>query len=522
MKWLFVYLNTFILLCCLHLYAQYAGNKIVVHADQGKDTISKNIYGHFSEHLGHCIYGGIWVGEKSDIPNTRGIRNDVVQALREIAIPNLRWPGGCFADEYHWKNGIGPREQRPSMVNTNWGGVTEDNSFGTHEFLDLCEQLGCEPIITGNVGSGTVEEMAQWVEYLTSDNISPMTDLRKKNGREKPWNIHFWGLGNEAWGCGGTMEPDYYFNQAMRYSTYCRDYGNNHLYRIASGASDFDFHWTETIMSKWAAKPEWLRGGINGLSLHYYTICYDWDHKGSATVFNEKDMAHTLYQTLRMEEAIVKHSAIMDKYDPAKKIGLVVDEWGNWFDVEPGTNPGFLFQQNTLRDALVAGINLNIFNNHCDRVKIANIAQIVNVLQSVILTKGKEIVLTPTWYVFKMYKVHQNAVQLPIELSCVKYTYDTISVKAISASASKDKDGKIHISMVNLDVNKEQVVDCKITGLNVSSVTGDIITAKAMNAYNDFGKPAEVNIRPFNAANISNRGLQVVLPPKSVVMLELQ
>lgn len=498
-------------------------NTLVVHADDNSSAvISRHIYGHFSEHLGRCIYGGLWVGENSPIPNTRGIRKDVADALYQLGIPNLRWPGGCFADEYHWKNGIGPKENRASMVNTNWGGVTEDNSFGTHEFMELCEQIKCEPVITGNLGSGSVEEMSQWVEYLNSDNISPVTDMRKKNGRESPWNVKYWSLGNEAWGCGGNMEPDYYFNEAIRYATFCKDYNGKRLYKIACGPSEADYRWTETFMRMWAAKSDWLQASINGLSLHYYTICHTWEKKGSATQFTEKELAQTLYNTLRMEELIKKHAAIMDKYDPKKKMGLIVDEWGNWFDVEPGSNPGFLFQQNTLRDALVAGINLNIFNNYCDRVKMANLAQAVNVLQSVVLTRDEELVLTPTYFVFKMFKPHQEAVKLPITLNAANYTCDTLTMPAVSASASRDSLGKIHISLVNLDPNNVQLITVSIPGFHPAQISGEIITADSVQAYNDFGKKESVRIAPFSGAEMVKNILEVHLPAKSVVMLELQ
>ena len=406
---------------------------IVLNADITTDTISRHIYGNFSEHLGHCIYGGIWVGENSPIPNTRGIRNDVVAALKRLEIPNLRWPGGCFADEYHWMDGIGPRENRPKMINTHWGGVVEDNSFGTHEFLDLCEQIGTEPYICGNLGSGSVEEMSKWVEYITFDGKSPMADLRKQNGREKPWNVKFWGVGNENWGCGGNMTAEFYADQYKRYATYARNYGNNRLYKIAGGPSSGDYHWTETLMKN---VPLNL---MSGMSLHHYTITHNWTYKGSATQFTEDEYFSTIKSTLVMDELVTRHSTIMDQYDPKKRVGLIVDEWGTWFDVEPGTNPGFLFQQNTMRDALVAGINLNIFNNHADRVKGANIAQMVNVLQAIIFTEGEKMVLTPTYYVFEMYKVHQDAALIPVTFKSPEYVLNGKSIPAVTASASRDK-----------------------------------------------------------------------------------
>ncbi|MDR2119289.1 MAG: alpha-N-arabinofuranosidase [Tannerella sp.] len=493
-----------------------AQNKLVINADQGKETISKHIYGHFSEHLGHCIYGGYWVGEDSPIPNTRGIRNDVVQALKELQIPNLRWPGGCFADEYHWMDGIGPRDRRAKMVNTHWGGVTEDNSFGTHEFLDLCEQLNCEPYITGNLGSGSVEEMSKWIEYITFDGESPMANLRRQNGRDEPWKVKFWGVGNENWGCGGNMTPEYYADQYRRYATYCRDYGDNRLYKIACGANEADYHWTETVMKNVGHR-------MQGLSLHYYTIpTGNWGDKGSATQFDESEYFNTVRRTLFMEELLTKHSTIMDRYDPAKRVGLIADEWGVWTNVEPGTNPGFLYQQNTLRDAIVAGINLNIFNQHADRVKMANIAQTVNVLQAVILTDNERMTLTPTYWVYYLYKVHQDATLLPVSFASSKYELNGKEVNAVNLSASKDAAGKIHITFVNSDPNKAQSIEAELRGATAKKVSGKILTSAKINDYNSFEKPNTVGIKDFKEAKLSGGKLTVNLPEKSIVMLEIE
>jgi alpha-N-arabinofuranosidase len=512
---LFIGLFTVILLIST-VYAQKTENKLIVNVDLGKDTISRHIYGHFAEHLGRCIYGGFWVGEESPIPNTAGIRNDVVKALLDMKIPNLRWPGGCFADEYHWMDGIGPKDQRPTMINTHWGGVTEDNSFGTHEFMELCEQLGCEPVICGNLGSGTVREMSQWIEYLNSDNISPMTRLRKKNGRDKPWNVKFWGIGNENWGCGGNMTPEFYADQMRRYSTYCRNYGDNRLYRIACGPSGSDYYWMDVLM-----RDPGNRRRFQGISLHSYTGTWGWENS-SATKFQEKFWFKVLEEALKAGDIITKQKVIMDRFDPAKVEGLVVDEWGTWYDVEPGTNPGFLYQQNTLRDALVASLTFDIFNKNCDRVKMANIAQTVNVLQAVILTKDDQIVLTPTYYAFKMYKVHQDATLLPIDLTCEKYDYDDDSIPSLSASASRSADGLIHITMSNLNPNKEIRVTCELRGIdNPSFKRGEIITGKQINSYNDFGKAEEVKIEEFKSVKINNNVLTINLPAKSIVLVEL-
>ena len=493
-------------------------NRIVVNTDLGIEKISRNIYGHFSEHLGHCIYGGYWVGEDSKIPNNKGIRTDVVNALKEIGIPNLRWPGGCFADEYHWRDGIGPRKQRPTMINTHWGGVTEDNSFGTHEFLELCSQLGCEPVICGNLGSGTIQEMSQWVEYLNSGNISPMTDLRKNNGRQDPWSVKYWGVGNESWGCGGTMTAEYYANELKRYSTFLKNYGENRLYKVACGASDSDYGWTETLMKD--GNPG---RSFQGLSLHYYTVCNNWSKKGSATQFDEKEYFTTMKKTLFMDELLTKHIRIMDKYDPQNRVGLIVDEWGNWHDVEPGTNPGFLYQQNTLRDAMVAAVNLDLFNKNARRVKMANIAQTVNVLQAMILTKEAEMVKTPSFYVFKMYTVHHEATLLPTNVTSESYTFGNESVPALSATASKDENGRIHITITNLHPRKGTEVVCDLRGLTKTAFEkGQIISGEKINSYNDFGKPEEVTIKDFSDVKVNGTEVRVNLPAKSIVMVELK
>lgn len=489
--------------------------KLVISADLGKNTISRHIYGHFSEHLGHCIYGGYWVGENSPIPNTRGIRNDVVNALKEIQIPNLRWPGGCFADEYHWQDGIGPREQRPKMVNTHWGGVTEDNSFGTHEFMDLCEQLGTEPYICGNVGSGSVEEMSKWVEYLTFDGISPMAELRRKNGRDKAWKVQFWAVGNENWGCGGNMTPAFYADQYRRYATFCRNYGENRLLKVSGGPNVNDYNWTETLMKNIPTGQMW------GLSLHHYTT--DWWNKGPATGFSEKQYFETIERCLNIPKVIDRHMTIMDQYDPEKRVALVVDEWGTWFNVEPGTNPGFLFQQNTLRDAFVAGIHLNEFNKRCDRIKMANIAQTINVLQALIFTKDDKMVLTPTYHVFNLYKVHHDAMLLPSNLTCSDYVLEgDRKLPALNASASKDKNGLIHVSIVNIDPQHDMNVVIDLRGVMVKQITGKILTAPELGKFNSFEEPNAVIPAEFSKAKITREGITVQMPAKSVVVLELK
>jgi alpha-L-arabinofuranosidase len=493
--------------------------RIMLETDRksGKiNIINKNIYGHFAEHLGRCIYEGIWVGRESPVPNTDGLRNDVIQALKDMRIPNLRWPGGCFADTYHWMDGIGPYEDRPKMINTHWGGVVENNHFGTHEFFRLCELIGAEPYICGNLGSGSVQEMQQWVEYMTFDGVSPMTELRKKNGRSEPWKLTYFGVGNENWGCGGGMRAEYYADEYRRYATYLRNFGGSKLYKIAGGASVDDYHWTEVMMRE-------AGGRMNGLSLHYYTrTAKDWAIKGSATEFTENEWFSVMENAFYMEELVSKHSGIMDQYDPEKKVGLIVDEWGTWFGVEPGTNPGFLYQQNTLRDALVAGIHLNLFNNHCDRVQIASLAQTINVLQSVILTQGDKILLTPTYHVFNMFKVHQDAELLPLSMDCGEYRLNGQVIPQVSASASVDGENKIHISLCNLHPDEAVNITCLIRGGNYAKVSGSILTASEMNARNTFDNPSALKPEIFAGAVCKNGELAVSLPSKSIVVLTVE
>ncbi|OPZ19070.1 MAG: Intracellular exo-alpha-L-arabinofuranosidase 2 [candidate division BRC1 bacterium ADurb.BinA364] len=490
-------------------------NRLIVNADQGRHKISRHIYGHFSEHLGRCIYGGYWVGEDSPIANTRGIRDDIVAALRAIKIPNLRWPGGCFADEYHWMDGIGPREERPSMVNTHWGGVVENNHFGTHEFLDLCELLGCEPYICGNVGSGTVREMAQWVEYLNCSDDSPMARLRRKNGRKDAWNVRFFGVGNENWGCGGRMRPEYYADEYRRYAVYCREWSNTPLAKIACGPNNDNYAWTEVLMRE-AAGQMW------GLALHYYTSL-SLPGQGRtyyATGFAEDQWFPFLQRALRIEELIERHSAIMDRYDPAKRVALAVDEWGSWYKAEPGTNPRFLYQQNSLRDALIAGLHLNAFNRACDRVRMANIAQTVNVLQAMILTEDEKMILTPSYHVFDMWKGHQDATMLPIHLDCEKYEFGGQAIPGISASASLGGEGRILVTLCNLNASKPLELKCELRGATVSKAQGRILTAGALDAHNTFEAPDAVRPAEFAEFKIDGAGLAIQLPARSAVAIE--
>ncbi len=498
--------------------------KLYIDARNKKSVIEPEIYGHFSEHLGRCIYEGLYVGENSDIENVNGMRSDVVNALKELNIPVLRWPGGCFADEYHWKDGIGEKSKRKKMVNTHWGGVTEDNSFGTHEFFELCRQLGCKAYVNGNLGSGTVQEMSEWVEYMTFGGLSPMSELRKANGSEEPWVLSYFGVGNENWGCGGNMTPDYYGNEYRRYQTYVRQYNPDRpIKKVCCGANVDDYHWTEGVMETcYDHVPEELHGFMDLLSLHYYVLPDGWDNKLSATDFDEEVWYKTLSKALFMDELIRKHSEIMDKYDPEKKVGMSVDEWGNWFAVEPGTNPGFLYQQNTVRDALVAGITLDIFNKHSDRVKLACLAQMVNVLQSVILTEGEKMLRTPTYHVFHMYRHHQGAELLESRLSDVDEIAVGESKLPLIHESVSVKDGIITATINNLSCDKESVLDVNIAGADALEVIEARTVSDVMNAYNTFDEPDRVVEKEFTAYEKTADGLKLTLAPASVVELRIK
>ena len=479
---------------------------MVINADDRLGHISPEIYGHFSEHLGRCIYNGIYVGENSSIPNTDGIRNDIIEAFRNIKAPVFRWPGGCFAEEYHWQDGIGEKSLRRKIVNTNWGGVTEDNSFGTHEFMRFCELVGCKPYINGNVGSGSVREMSEWIEYMTSDAESPLTEQRKKNGRAEPWKLEYLGVGNENWGCGGNMRPEYYADVYKRYQTFCRNYSGNRLYRIACGPSSADYNWTEAMMKNLDSN------NVDAIDLHYYTMPV-WPEMESATDFDDELYYKTIAAANFSDELITRHSEIMNRYDPEKKIGLVIGEWGCWHKVEEGTNPGFLYQQNTMRDAIVAAIELNVFNRHSDRVVMANLAQAVNVLQSVILTEGGKMIKTPTYHVFDLFKTHQNNEAV----YCYTQNENMSEGKnapMISVSASLNEKS-MTVTVANCSLTEEAAVECSIFGFKASSVSCRILTNEA-HSYNDFDCPDRVSITEHTAV-IKDNVLKLNIPPCAVV-----
>ena len=484
---------------------------MVIQADQPQETINKHIYGHFSEHLGRGIYDGIW---QEDEDGQYRIRQDVVEALKAIGIPNLRWPGGCFADYYFWEYGIGPQEERPEIINALWGGVVDDNAVGTHEFMDLVGQLDTEAIIVGNVGSGTVQEMSRWWEYVNHPGPGSMADLREEHGRADPWDVRFWGVGNESWGCGGNMRPEYYADQYRQFATFLHPVGNVQPFRIAAGAAGDDFEWTEVMMQRAADH-------MDGLDLHHYTITGTWAEKGDAIDFTEAEWFELMEGAFYWDELLSRHKTIMDKYDPEKRIWLIVGEWGTWHEPMEGSNPGFLHQQNTLRDALSASVSLDMFHRHLDRVKMANIAQTVNVLQAMILTDGDDMLLTPTYHVFDFYTVHHDADYLSFSLEAGEYRYGEEDIPALTATASRDQNGQMHITMTNLDPSQARTVEVDIRGESVNGASGRILTAETMNAHNTFDEPMDVQPQLFESARVADGKLIVELPAKSLVVLEV-
>ncbi|MBQ2952354.1 MAG: alpha-N-arabinofuranosidase [Clostridia bacterium] len=482
-----------------------------------RDVIARirpEIYGHFAEHLGRCVYGGIYVGEDSAIPHVNGIRTDVVEAFRNIRVPTIRWPGGCFAEEYHWKDGVGPKDKRRRMVNINWGGVVEDNSFGTHEYMELCRQVGCKPYINGNVGSGTVQEMAEWVEYMTAEG-TPMAEWRRANGQSDPWKLEFLGVGNENWGCGGEMTAETYAAHFRRFGAFCRDHNGNRLCRIACGPSSADYGWMETIMKSlsrgWGGYP--LAGGVD---LHYYTMPIH-PQMDSATDFDDKLHYATMESAAFVDELLTRHTEIMNRYDPENRVGLVIGEWGCWHQVEPGTNPGFLYQQNAMRDALVAAIHLNAFNRHSRRVMMANLAQTVNVLQAVLLTDGDRLVKTPTYHVFDLFKAHQEGTAVYCYTDSEKAA-EGCRADMVSSSASV-LDGVMTITLSNCSLTETVEIACDVCHFSASQVRARILTADT-HAFNDFDHPEDVVIRPHTAEYARGR-LCVTLPPCSVAEVTL-
>ena len=498
------------------LGAQAADIKLVVNADQPGPVIHRNIYGQFAEHLGTGIYEGMWVGPDSKIPNVRGWRKDVIGALKDLKVPLVRWPGGCFADEYHWREGIGPRAKRPIKVNSNWGGVPENNAVGTHEFFDLVEQLGAEAYVNGNMGTGSPQEMAEWLEYMTAEGNSSLAQARRKNGRDKPFRVHYFALGNETWGCGGNMRPEYYADMYKHWATFLKTPENNRPKFIASGGNDQDTTW-EDVLSKS------VKYNFDAIAHHAYTFpSGKWEGKGSAVGFPEGEWISMLSQVSKIDNTLAKTTVVLDKNDPKKKLEIYFDEWGSWYDPEPGSNPGFLVQRNTLRDALLAALHFNVFHAHADRVKMSNVAQMVNVLQAMIQTSKDKLVLTPTYHAFALYTPFQDATSLPatIENNPV-YKVGATEMPGLSATAARGKDGKLYIGLVNSNATQSAELTLQVGASAPKAVKGKLLTAGAMDAQNELGKSAQVVPVAYEAQAADGK-LTLKLPAKSIVVVAVE
>jgi alpha-L-arabinofuranosidase len=497
--------------------------RLVIDAAKAGAKIDRNIFGQFAEHLGSGIYGGIWVGPDSPIPNTRGIRNDVVGALRALKVPNVRWPGGCFADEYHWQKGVGAAGTRPATLNPNWGGVIEPNTFGTHEFMDFLAQIGSEAYLSVNVGSGTPQEAAEWMEYLTTAQPSALAKARTANGHAAPYKVAYLGIGNESWACGGNMTVDYYLSQLKIYSRFVRNYnpaqqeGAAQMLKIAVGPGDPGPEWTEAVMKAWQGRPwSW---DINGISLHSYTVV-KWPPAYASVGFGIPEYSQMLKSTLDMEDLVSRNAAVMDKYDPQKKVALVVDEWGAWLAPLPGSNPGFLVQQNSLRDAILAAMNLNIFARHADRVRMANIAQMINVLQAMIMTDKEKMILTPTYHVFKMYLPFQDATYVPVAFDAGTYWNGNVTIPRLDAIAARDSSGKLWLEVTNLHPEETLEIEAELAGIAAKSAAGETLTAPKVDSVNSFDAPNTVTPKPV-AVKVQGGMLSLTLAPKSVTVVSI-
>ncbi len=512
--------SLFLSLAALFFSVQaHADTRLRLQDDQPGPTIHKNVYGQFAEHLGRGIYGGVWVGESSRIPNTRGFRNDVVQALKELQVPVVRWPGGCYADQYHWRDGIGPRSERKKTINVNWGDVVEDNSFGTHEFFELVEMLGADAYVNINVGTGTPGEMMEWIEYMTSASDSTLANLRRKNGRAKPWRVHYLGIGNETWGCGGSMSPQHYSDVYRQFATFVKTPADNRPIIVASGGNNEETVWTQQLID--SVKESWtLR--MDGIAHHYYTIpTGSWERKGFALGFPESEWFSAFFQTLRIRGFLESNVRVLDAKDPKKKVGFFVDEWGTWYDSAEGASQANLYQQNSLRDALVAALNFHVFHDFAERVRMTNIAQMVNVLQAMILTDGQSMLLTPTYHAFHMYRPFQGARHVRAQLRDVPdYRVGNRRIPKVSATAGIGKDGKLYLGLINTHPSQAERVQVS-AARSLAKASGRLLSGSALDAHNTFAAPNQIRPTPVELTG-SGGQLQVELPPRSVLVVALE
>lgn len=485
---------------------------LTIERDAPIGTIKPEVYGQFVEHLGAQIYNGIWVGEDSEIPNTGGIRNDVFAALDALDIPVMRWPGGCYADLYHWRDGIGPRAERTPRVNVPWGGTAESNQFGTHEFFDLAERLGAKTYLNINLGTGTPAEAADWLEYITLDRHSALSAERRANGRDKPWRVDYLTIGNETWGCGGHMRPEYYADLYAHWMTFTKTAGEQPK-RVISGSHDANIAYSDELLENLKGKPL-----SEGISLHFYTLpTQDWGDKGPGIGFGEDQWASTLKRTLEMDRLIREQVAMFDRHGMDADFGLYIDEWGIWVNTPEGAPA--LWQQNTIRDAVLAALNFNIFHAHANRVPMTNIAQMVNVLQAMILTDGPRMLLTPTYHAYHLYQPFQGATALPVMLEGPEYRHGELAFPALSASAAHAENGQLLVALVNADASRSHAV--RFDAGNAESASARQLTGGAIDAHNTFDNPDQVTPRDI-AVEIEGGSATLELPPRSVTVITLE
>ncbi len=504
--------------------ASSATQRVSILADTEIGLIRPEFHGQFAEHLGSCVYGGLWVGKNSRIPNTNGYRKQAVDYLKELGVPVLRWPGGCYADDYHWRDGIGPVEGRPKRVNIWWGGYVEDGSFGTHEFIGLCRLLGSEPYLAGNVGSGTPEELEHWIEYCNQPSGSTLAEERAKNGSPEPFQVKYWGIGNENWGCGGNMRPEVYADHFRRFANYVKEYGGTRPFMIASGPNGNSVTWTRGFM-------DGLQGGRpNAIGMHYYE---GGGFVDVATSFTVEHMNAQLAQYALVEEAIVQQRGILDGYGRGRRINLMVDEWGVWDKIpeEDEKRYGKLWMQSTMRSAVAAGLGLNVFNRQADKLYMCNIAQIVNVLQSMLLTDGPEgehCVRTTTYYAFSLFKPHRGKTSVRTETPDATplppfQRGAAVGPSPLSVSASKDKDsGQLVVTLVNPRADADWHIDGTIRGVTAKSATAQILHDPDLNAYNSFDQPDRLVPRSHPVRVEGGGRLIMDLPRLSVATVTIQ
>jgi alpha-L-arabinofuranosidase len=485
--------------------------------DQAIGTIRPEVYGQFAEHIGGVIYDGIWVGHDSKIANTDGIRQAIIDHVKTLGPVVVRWPGGCFADRYHWRDGIGPASKRPRRFGR-WREETESNQFGTHEFLRFCRLCGVRPYLAANVGTGTPEEFQQWVEYCNAPaGSTTLADERVTNGDREPFHVEYWGVGNESWGCGGKFIPEDYCREYRRFVEWLPKY-DTVLFRIAAGPNSNDLDWTRRFFARWA---DGSRADLEGWAPHYYC-----GTTGHALNFSVDQWYEQLHKANRMETLIKDQWAAMGEFDRRHEVKLVIDEWGSWHPAGTEINPRHLFEQmGTLRDALVAALSLDTFNRHADKVRMANVAQLVNNLHSLFLADGDKFVATPTYHVYTMYRGHQDARAVRIDVQAPDTSFQvrggTERITRLAGSASRTRDGRATLTLAHLHASEPADVHISLHGGAAREVRHTVLTHNELNAHNTFERPDVVTPRT-TTLDVRGAELRCTLPPASVNALEVR